>query len=391
MLDEREGDVRRRATRRARSTAQSVGARIAIVARGPVANFLLAIAALLGALHGRRAGPASRCSATPPPARRPPSPACAAATTVRRRRRRAGRRPGRTCAGCCSRTPGSDEPRRGRRASARAAATRHAQRSTSRDSPASDWDSDVPAQARPAPPTSGAPLIGEIARRQAGASAPGSRAATASSPIDGAPVRSPVDVAARDQRAARAAAACSASSAAAHAARRRRRRPRRSRERRAPHRHRRAAARASIRAMARAHVDARCATARSSAVAQGAHKTWDLSVFSLKMLGRMVIGDVSLKNISGPDHASPTTPASRRRWARSCSSASSRSSASASACSTCCRSRYWMAGICCIISPKLCKGSPVSDRAIEIGQRIGMAVLAALMAFALFNDFTRLF
>jgi regulator of sigma E protease len=35
------------------------------------------------------------------------------------------------------------------------------------------------------------------------------------------------------------------------------------------------------------------------------------------------------------------------------------------------------------------KGSPVSDRVLEVGQRIGMAVLALLMALALFNDPTR--
>ena len=36
------------------------------------------------------------------------------------------------------------------------------------------------------------------------------------------------------------------------------------------------------------------------------------------------------------------------------------------------------------------KGSPVSDRVLEVGQRIGMAVLALLMALALFNDLSRL-
>jgi regulator of sigma E protease len=40
---------------------------------------------------------------------------------------------------------------------------------------------------------------------------------------------------------------------------------------------------------------------------------------------------------------------------------------------------------------ELIKGSPVSDRTFEVGQRIGMAVLAVLMALALFNDVSRLF
>jgi regulator of sigma E protease len=40
---------------------------------------------------------------------------------------------------------------------------------------------------------------------------------------------------------------------------------------------------------------------------------------------------------------------------------------------------------------ELVKGSPVSDHAFEVGQRIGMAMLAVLMALALFNDVSRLF
>ena len=37
------------------------------------------------------------------------------------------------------------------------------------------------------------------------------------------------------------------------------------------------------------------------------------------------------------------------------------------------------------------KGSPVSERAMEIGQHVGMALLFILMAFALYNDINRLF
>ena len=36
------------------------------------------------------------------------------------------------------------------------------------------------------------------------------------------------------------------------------------------------------------------------ALGQGARKTWELSTFTLRMLGRMVTGDASLKNLSGP-------------------------------------------------------------------------------------------
>ncbi len=125
------------------------------------------------------------------------------------------------------------------------------------------------------------------------------------------------------------------------------------------------------------------------ALGQGARKTWELSVFTLKMLGRIVTGDASLKNISGPitmaDYAGQSAQAGALVFI----------------------------GYLALISislgvlnllpvplldgghllyyfAELIKGSPVSDRAFEVGQRIGMAVLAVLMALALFNDLSRL-
>jgi regulator of sigma E protease len=126
------------------------------------------------------------------------------------------------------------------------------------------------------------------------------------------------------------------------------------------------------------------------ALAQGARKTWELSIFTLQMLGRIVIGEASLKNISGPitmaDYAGQSAQAGGLVFI----------------------------GYLALISislgvlnllpvplldgghllyylAELIKGSPVSDRVFEIGQRIGMAMLAMLMALALFNDLSRLF
>ena len=125
------------------------------------------------------------------------------------------------------------------------------------------------------------------------------------------------------------------------------------------------------------------------ALLQGAKKTWDLSVFTVKMLGRIITGDASLKNISGPltmaDYAGQSAQAGILTFI----------------------------GYLALISISLgvlnlmpvplldgghllyylveiFKGSPVSDRVLEVGQRIGMAVLALLMALALFNDLSRL-
>ena len=41
-------------------------------------------------------------------------------------------------------------------------------------------------------------------------------------------------------------------------------------------------------------------------------------------------------------------------------------------------------------SVELAKGSPVSDRVMEMGQRFGLAVLLCLMVFAFYNDINRL-
>ncbi|MCI3952763.1 MAG: peptidase rane-associated zinc metallopeptidase, partial [Burkholderiales bacterium] len=118
-------------------------------------------------------------------------------------------------------------------------------------------------------------------------------------------------------------------------------------------------------------------------------KTWDTSIFTLKMLGKMIVGEVSLKNLSGPitiaDYAGQTAQSG------------------------------WVAyllflalisislgvlnllpiplldgGHLMYYMVEIIKGSPVSERAIEIGQHVGVALLFTLMAFALYNDINRL-
>jgi regulator of sigma E protease len=126
------------------------------------------------------------------------------------------------------------------------------------------------------------------------------------------------------------------------------------------------------------------------ALGAGLRKTAELSVFTLRMLGRIVIGEASVRNISGPitmaDFAGQSAQAGTLVFV----------------------------GYLALISislgvlnllpvplldgghllyyfAEIFKGSPVSDRAFEVGQRIGMAMLAVLMALALFNDVSRLF
>jgi len=126
------------------------------------------------------------------------------------------------------------------------------------------------------------------------------------------------------------------------------------------------------------------------ALGQGARKTWELSTFTLRMLGRMVTGDASLKNLSGPITLADFAGQSAQAGA------------------------LVFVGYLALISISLgvlnllpiplldgghllyylveiILGRPVSDRAFEVGQRIGMALLAVLMTLALVNDVSRLF
>ena len=127
-----------------------------------------------------------------------------------------------------------------------------------------------------------------------------------------------------------------------------------------------------------------------AAIPKAADKVWDLSVFSIKMLGRMIVGDISWKNLSGPitiaDYAGQSAQAGWVTWL----------------------------GFLALVSVSLgvlnllpiplldgghlvyyfaeiVKGSAVSDRTMEIGQRLGLALLLALTFFAFYNDINRLF
>ena len=118
-------------------------------------------------------------------------------------------------------------------------------------------------------------------------------------------------------------------------------------------------------------------------------QTWDTSILSLRMMGRMLTGEISWKNLSGPvtiaDYAGQSARLGPSYYLRFLALIS-----------------ISLGVLNLLPVPVLdgghlmyyliefLKGGPVSERALEIGQQIGFAMLALLMAFAFYNDINRL-
>ncbi len=126
-----------------------------------------------------------------------------------------------------------------------------------------------------------------------------------------------------------------------------------------------------------------------AAFAKATTQTWDTSVFSLSMLGRMVTGDVSWKNLSGPvtiaDYAGQSARLGATYYLRFLALISISLGVLNLLPIPILDGGHLMYYIVEII-----KGGPVSERAMEIGQQIGLALLVLLMAFAFYNDINRL-
>jgi regulator of sigma E protease len=119
-------------------------------------------------------------------------------------------------------------------------------------------------------------------------------------------------------------------------------------------------------------------------------ETWDKSAFSLVMMGKMLTGEVSWKNLSGPvtiaDYAGQSARLGLDYYLKFMALVSI------------------SLGVLNLLPIPVLDGGhllyhmievvrrrPLSERFMEIGQQIGMSILFALMAFAFFNDLTRLF
>jgi regulator of sigma E protease len=126
------------------------------------------------------------------------------------------------------------------------------------------------------------------------------------------------------------------------------------------------------------------------ALPKGVAMTWDMSARAVRMLARMVVGDVSLKNMSGPI----TIAAYAGESAQAGLSAFLNFLAVVSI----------SLGILNLLPIPLLdggqvvyqlaewlKGSPLSERAMAVGQQIGVLFLIVLMTFVFYNDLSRIF
>jgi regulator of sigma E protease len=127
-----------------------------------------------------------------------------------------------------------------------------------------------------------------------------------------------------------------------------------------------------------------------AAIPRSVAKTWEMSAMTVRLLGHMLVGDVSLRSVSGPimiaDYAGESAEAGFTTFL----------------------------GFLALVSISLgimnllpvpildgghivlqiaegLKGAPLSERALALGQQVGLAFLIVLMSFVFYNDLTRIF
>lgn len=125
------------------------------------------------------------------------------------------------------------------------------------------------------------------------------------------------------------------------------------------------------------------------ALPEALRKTWETSIVSLKMMGKMVVGEVSLKNLSGPITIADYAGQSAQMGMGAYIGFLALISISLGILNLM-PIPLLDGGHLLYYSVELIKGSPVPDSLWEAGQKVGVALLVTLMAFAMYNDISRL-
>ncbi len=125
------------------------------------------------------------------------------------------------------------------------------------------------------------------------------------------------------------------------------------------------------------------------ALTEALRKTWETAIVSLKMMGKMVVGEVSLKNLSGPITIADYAGQSAQMGVGAYISFLALISISLGVLNLM-PIPLLDGGHLLYYSVELIKGSPVPEGVWEAGQKVGIALLVTLMAFAMYNDISRL-
>jgi regulator of sigma E protease len=126
-----------------------------------------------------------------------------------------------------------------------------------------------------------------------------------------------------------------------------------------------------------------------AALGKGMQRTWDTSVLTVKMLGKMIIGEVSWKNITGPITIADYAGQTARIGVISYLTFIAFISISLGVMNLL-PIPVLDGGLLLYYSLEVLTGRPVSERFGEIAQRAGVGILMTLMAVAVFNDIVRL-
>jgi regulator of sigma E protease len=126
-----------------------------------------------------------------------------------------------------------------------------------------------------------------------------------------------------------------------------------------------------------------------AALSQAVRKTWETAAVSLKMMGKMVFGEISIKNLSGPITIADYAGQSAQMGMTAYLGFLALISISLGVLNLL-PIPLLDGGHLLYYTVELVKGSPVSEKAWEAGQNVGIALLVTLMAFALYNDISRL-
>ena len=127
----------------------------------------------------------------------------------------------------------------------------------------------------------------------------------------------------------------------------------------------------------------------SEALVRALQKTYQTAKFSLKMLGNMLTGQISIKSISGPVTIATYAGQSAHLGINAFIAFLAVISISLGVLNLL-PIPVLDGGHLLYYMVELIKRSPVSEQTMEIGQRIGLAILGLLMVCALYNDINRL-